>query len=394
MTRSRGLGATLETDRLYTWIEIDRKAIAHNLNLFRRLGRPGIKLMPVVKANAYGHGLEQVSRICADEKADYLAVHSIDEAHRVRKAGIDLPVLIMGPVPFARTEELINSGYEIVGYNEANLVRQGETAMKLGKTLKVHLKIETGTHRQGVSGGELRKLAGLFEKYPGLELAGAYTHFANIEDTTDHSYAMEQLRRYNEAVGELESVAGEIPLKHASCSAAGLLFPEAHFDIIRMGIALYGLWPSKETYLSYKLKHGDLGDDLLKPAMTWKARVCQVKRVPKDSFIGYGLTYKATHDLTIAVIPVGYYDGIDRGQSNIASVLIHGQRAQIRGRVCMNLMMADITDIPDVEVEDEVVILGKQGGEEITADHLASHIGSINYEIVTRIGQDIPRIIV
>ena len=205
---------------------------------------------------------------------------------------------------------------------------------------------------------------------------------------------MLQLERFSEGVKEIESIYGKLPTVHASCSAAGLLFPEAHFDIVRIGIALYGLWPSKETYLSYMLKHGGNGGDLLKPVMTWKTRVCQIKRVPEDSYIGYGLTYKATHDMTIAVLPVGYYDGIDRGQSNIASVLIKGRRAQIRGRVCMNLIMVDITDIPGVELEEEVVILGKQGDEEINADHLASHIGSINYEVVTRIGQDIPRIVV
>ena len=379
---------------LNTWIEIDRKALGHNLGLFRKLAGGKVKLMPVVKANAYGHGLEQVSGICAEEGADYLAVHSIEEAHRVRRAGIELPVLIMGPVPISRSEELAGAGYEIVGYNIENLTAQGEAAKKLGKALKVHVKIETGTNRQGVAGDELTRVLDVIRKHPGLVLEGVYTHFANIEDTTDHSYAMYQLERFCESMAEIEKRCGEIPLRHASCSAAGLLFPEAHFDIIRTGIALYGMWPSRETYLSYMLKHGREADDLLKPVMTWKTRVCQLKHVAKDSFIGYGLTYKATHDMTIAVLPVGYYDGYDRGQSNIASVLIRGRRAQIRGRVCMNLTMVDVSDIPDVQIEDEVVLLGRQGNEEVSADHLASHIGSINYEIVTRIGQDIPRIVV
>lgn len=384
----------LGSEHLNTWIEIDRKALAHNINLFRRLAGPGVKLMPVVKANAYGHGLEQVSKICAEEGVDYLAVHSLEEAHRVRTVDVDIPVLLMGPVPLLLNEELVKFGYEVVGYNIQNLRAWGEATKKLGKQLKVHVKIETGTHRQGITAGELPALLDVFKTYPGLELTGAYTHFANIEDTTDHSYAMEQLKRFNEAVDWIESNYEKIPVKHASCSAAGLLFPEAHFDVIRIGIALYGLWPSKETYLSFKLKHGGDGEDLLKPVMTWKTRVCQIKRVPKDSFIGYGLTFKATHDMTIAVLPVGYYDGIDRGQSNIASVLIKGKRAQIRGRVCMNLTMVDITDIPGVKLEEEVVILGKMGDEEVSADHLASHIGSINYEVVTRIAQDIPRALV
>ncbi len=384
----------MNTEGLNTWIEIDRSALVHNINLFRKLAGSNVMLMPVVKANAYGHGLEQVSKICADEGVEYLAVHSIDEAHRIRKAGIGLPVLVMGPVPISRSEEVVDAGYEVVGYNIENLTSLGEAAKKLGKSLKVHVKIETGTYRQGITLEDIPAFVDVLKKYPGLEFAGAYTHFANIEDTTDHSYAMLQLERFSEGVKEIESIYGKLPTIHASCSAAGLLFPEAHFDIVRIGIALYGLWPSKETYLSYMLKHGGNGGDLLKPVMTWKTRVCQIKRVPKDSYIGYGLTYKATHDMTIAVLPVGYYDGIDRGQSNIASVLIKGRRAQIRGRVCMNLIMVDITDIPGVELEEEVVILGKQGDDEISADHLASHIGSINYEVVTRIGQDIPRIVV
>jgi len=384
----------VDTKGLNTWIELDRKALAHNLGLFRKLAGPKVKLMPVVKANAYGHGLEQVSRICAEEGADYLAVHSIEEAHRVRKAGVEIPVLIMGPVSISRSEELAGAGYEIVGYNIENLMAQGDAAKKLGKKNKVHVKIETGTNRQGVSGDDLACILDVITKHPGLVLEGVYTHFANIEDTTDHSYAMFQLERFRDSIAGIEKTCGNIPLKHASCSAAGLLFPEAHFDIIRTGIALYGMWPSRETYLSYMLIHGREADDLLKPVMTWKTRVCQIKHIAKDSFIGYGLTYKATHDMTIAVLPIGYYDGYDRGQSNIASVLIKGRRAQIRGRVCMNLIMVDITDIPGVRLEDEVVLLGRQGDEEVSADHLASHIGSINYEVVTRIAQDIPRIVV
>jgi alanine racemase len=300
----------------------------------------------------------------------------------------------MGPVPLTRSEELVESGYEVVGYNAENLISQAEAGKKLGKSLKVHIKVETGTNRQGVSGEELKEILRVIGKYPSLILEGAYTHFANIEDTTDHSYAMRQLGLFHNAIKEIEADCGKLPVKHASCSAAGLLFPEAHFDIIRLGISLYGMWPSKETYLSYMLKYGNKGEDLLRPVMTWKTRVCQIKRVPKDSFIGYGLTYKVTHDTTIAVLPVGYYDGIDRGQSNIASVLIKGRRAQIRGRVCMDFIMVDITDIPGVELGEEVVLLGKQGDEEVSADHLASHIGTINYEVVTRIAQDVPRIVV
>ena len=181
---------------------------------------------------------------------------------------------------------------------------------------------------------------------------------------------------------------------HAACSAAILLFPETYFDMVRLGISQYGLWPSRETFVSYKIKHAQNGKDVLKPVMTWKTRVGQIKSVPTNQCIGYGCTYQTTRNTKIAVLPIGYADGYDRKLSNQGYVLIRGRRAPIRGRVCMNIFMVDITDIPGVKLEDEVVLMGRQGNEMITANYLAGLAGTINYEWVSRINPKLPRIIV
>ena len=177
-----------------------------------------------------------------------------------------------------------------------------------------------------------------------------------------------------------------------SCSASAILFPDTYFDMVRAGISMYGLWPSKETFLSCRLQKRE--PLLLKPVLSWKARIAQVKKVPRGAFIGYGCTYRASRETILAVIPVGYYDGYDRRLSNSSYVLVKGRRAPLRGRVCMDFILADVTDIPGVEVEEEVVLLGKDGEESITANDLASLVGSINYEIVTRINPLIPRILI
>jgi alanine racemase len=217
-------------------------------------------------------------------------------------------------------------------------------------------------------------------------------HFANIEDTTDHSYAQRQLEKFMEYVDLLGQNDINIPVKHVACSAAAILFPETFFDMVRVGIGIYGLWPSKETYLSCIQEEREPVN--IKPVLTWKTRVVQIKDVPDGAFIGYGCTYKTTRPTKLAVLPVGYYDGYDRHLSNASYVLIAGKRAPLRGRVAMNFITVDVTDIPDVCLEDEVVLLGPQDSERISAEQLASLCGTINYEIVTRINPEIPRLVV
>jgi len=234
-------------------------------------------------------------------------------------------------------------------------------------------------------------LAKLIKKYPQINIEGIYTHYANIEDTTNHSYARQQLKRFKEAIELLKKNGIKIPLKHTACSAAVILFPETYFDMVRLGISMYGLWPSPETFVSAKEKSRKLN---LEPALTWKTKIAQIKQIKAGTPISYGLTERVSQDSKIAVLPIGYWDGYDRKLSGIGNVLIRGRRCKVLGRVCMNMIIVDVSHISDVKLEDEVVLLGKQESEEITADELAQKIGTINYEVVTRINPLIPRIVI
>jgi alanine racemase len=217
-------------------------------------------------------------------------------------------------------------------------------------------------------------------------------HFADVEDTTDHAFAQSQLAEFNRLVDSLGLSSRPGFVRSVSNSAATILWPQAHFEMVRPGIAAYGMWPSNETFVTAALTRRDQID--LRPALTWKTRVVQVKNVPPDEYIGYGRTFRTTTPAAIAVIPVGYYDGFDRGLSNGAYALVNGRRAQVRGRICMNMAMIDVTGIDDVHAGTEVVLIGRSGGEFISAEKFASWCGTINYEVTCRIAESIPRILV
>jgi alanine racemase len=381
------------TASLNSWIEISESAYAANLRFFRRLVGPEVELSAAVKANAYGHGMEIVAALAARHGADSFCVHSLDEALRLRRAGLTQDVLIMGHVPLARLDEVVAEDFRLVLFNRETLERLAALTSSGDRRARVHLKIETGTHRQGIDETDLGGFLDVLGRHPRIVVEGVTTHFANIEDTTDHSYASRQLERFDGAVERLRA-AGFSPKRHAACSAATLVFPRTHCEMVRLGVSQYGLWPSKETLLSYRMAHpGD--EPALRPVLTWKTRVGQLKQVPSGAFIGYGCTYQATRDTRLAVLPIGYSDGYDRRLSNQAHVLVGGRRAPVRGRVCMNLTMVDVTDVPGVELEDEVVLLGRQGsgGQEVTAGQLADLVGTIHYEVVARLSPDLPRLL-
>jgi len=258
-----------------------------------------------------------------------------------------------------------------------------------GLSVPVHLKIETGLHRQGFREEELEELCARLAASEHLEVEGVYTHFANIEDTTDHSYAYAQMGRFTRALARLADLGLEPPLVHASCSAAGILFPETHHRLLRVGISLYGHWPSRETRVSAHASGRDRLD--LWPALSWKTRVTHVKEVKAGGLVGYGCSWKAESDTRLGVLPIGYYDGFDRRLGN-AYVLVRGRRAPVRGRVMMNHCLVDLGHIPAACRGDEVVLIGRQGEEEITAELLAEQIGTINYEVLARLAPHLPRV--
>lgn len=370
-----------------THIEINRDNLVHNLELFNRLTHK--KLMFVVKANAYGHGLQEIISITKDlDFIDYYAVDSVTEALAVRAGDPHKKILILGWSDKEELETVITEGFETVAPSEDFLKTADRLAKKHGRKARVHMKVETGTGRLGMDPARVKKLFnGSALKH--IDTIGIYSHFANIEDTTDHSYALYQLGVFNDLLAQLKHPN---LLRHFSCSASTLLFPHTYFDMVRVGISAYGYWPSKQTYISYIEQKGGKLD--LRPVLSWYTSVAQVKTLKKGDHIGYGITYRTFNKTKLMVVPVGYYDGYDRKLSNISTVVVNGMKAPLRGRVCMDMFMAEVTHIKKVKQGDRVMLIGREGDETITADDLAELSGSINYEILARINPLIPRKVV
>jgi len=358
--------------KIFNWVELDRSALEHNMQQFRNLIGTKRKLLVMVKANAYGHGMFEVAGIAFNSGADWLGVQSVKEGSSLRREGFECPILVVGYIPLDDLEKAVKNDLRITVYNPESVDKLGKVCRKLGKKAFLHLKVETGTYRQGVDKGDVLPFVDKIRRDPQLVLEGVSSHFANIEDTTDHTYARRQLHNYHSIIQNLKEHKINILIKHFSCSAAA--------------------WPSKETYLSCLLQNQHPLS--LKPVLSWKARIAQLKKVPKGAMIGYGCTYKTGRESLLAVVPVGYYDGYPRNLSNTSYVLVNGERAPLRGRVAMNFLVADVTDISGIELEDEVVLIGKSGGDTISADSVAGWQGTINYEAVTRINPFIPRVVV
>ena len=372
---------------MLSWIELDTDRFRRNIEAFRAIEPPGTLVMVVVKANAYGHGLRALGSAAADV-ADWLGVNSVEEASALTALGVQKPIAILGHSELDRTEEIVREGYRQVVYRLDVAKALSEAGVRLGRPARIHLKIETGTNRQGIALAELKSFLASILQYPALEVEGAYTHFANIEDTLDPSFAQLQLKRFREALDML-SDAGRTPsVIHTAATAGALLYPETAFGMIRLGIGAYGVWPSRETQLAAR-ERGRLIS--LSPVLTWKTRIAQVKTVAAGDYVGYGLTYQAGRPLRIGILPIGYYDGYDRKLSNCARVLVRGQFAPVIGRIAMNMTMIDVTDI-GAHDDDEVVLIGKQGGNEIRAEEMAEKCGTIAYEMLSRINPLLPRV--
>lgn len=394
-------------------IEISRSALLNNVALFRRLA-PDSQFMAVVKSNAYGHDLEQVVTALSGQ-VDWFGVNSQHEVERLRQIDRQTPVLVMGgdgrelAAGAGIREKFFDSQLgeaAPVAYVVSSLGTLEWIAEHAPQT-QFHLKVDTGLSRLGVHGAELAACFAFLRAHPELRWSGLMTHFANVEDVTDQDYALEQLRRFEAAIDEARSAAGDRRLiVHAAASAPALLLPGARLDLIRVGIALYGFWPSAETRLSVLSQQGEVPE--LRPVMRWLTTIAHVHDVPAGASVGYGCTYQATTDTRVATLPVGYYEGYERGLSNRAHVLIAGRRAPLLGRVSMNMIVVDVGHIPEVRAGDEAVLLGRaepasssatdaapeSPAESISADDLAALTGTINYEVVTRIHTSLPRVLV
>jgi alanine racemase len=373
-------------NKLTKWIEVDKNALLHNLGEFKKIVGHKVTVCPVVKANAYGHGLKEVVSILKNHSG-WFAVDSLDEALIVKKAVGKKNIITLGYIPLDRLKEAVDSDISVTIYNIETL--EHIAALNSKSRVKVHLKIETGLNRQGLRGSLLLELAKFIQNHDKLfELEGTSTHFANIEDTLDPSYAMKQLEEFK---SEIKLLPQRPKIVHCAASAGTLLHKSTHFNMVRVGIGLYGLWPSAETKTALKTKVNTVVVKL-SSALTWKSLVAQVKEIKAGESVGYGRTWLAKRNSRIVVIPVGYSDGYDRKLSNTGRVLIHGKSCPVLGRVAMNMIVADVSRLKGVKLEDEVVLLGSQGNESITAEELAEKSGTINYEIVSRINSLIPRI--
>jgi alanine racemase len=371
------------------WVELDSKAPDHNVKELRKNVRKEVLFCAVVKSNAYGHGVAQILKLLPS--ADWFAVNSLEEGIELRELGVKKPVLLLGHVPLARLKEAARAHLRLTVYNRETLTALSR--LNGGEDpVPIHLNVETGTGRQGVPMEDLPSFVRHIQNTKNAVLEGVSTHFANIEDTLNHEYAEQQLTAFGEALSIIEKNVEKPRIVHTACTAAAILFPKTHFNMLRAGIGIYGLWPSRETYLSTLM--GQLPVPDLMPVLSWKTRIAQIKTVKEGSYIGYGCTYKTTRETRLGVLPVGYADGYDRKMGNTAYVLVKGRRAPVIGRVCMNLCMIDVTDIPGVKLEDEVVLLGKSGPEAITAETMAGWASTINYEIVTRINPSLERRVV
>jgi alanine racemase len=368
------------------WVELDRSAAESNLAELRSCSPADRLFCAVVKSNAYGHGVREMIDLL--QGADWFAVNSLDEGLELRGLGVSKPVLLLGPVPLERLPEAVEAELRLTLYNQESLDGLSQLP-PTGRKAIVHLKVETGTWRQGIVPERAVEFALKASSIPNVELEGVSTHFANIEDTLNHQYAQRQLSEFRRTLSLLGEAGVDPPLKHTACTAASILFPDTHFSMLRAGIGVYGLWPSRETYLSALTSGGPVPD--LRPVLTWKTMIAQIKDVPEGSYVGYGCTHRTTRPTRIGVLPVGYADGYRRALGNTAHVLVAGRRAPVLGRVCMNLVMVDITDVPDAGLENEVVLLGRSGSEEVTAEMLAEWAGTINYEVVTGISPFLPR---
>lgn len=338
----------------------------------------------MLKANAYGHGLAEVYQALASEKPPWICVNYVQEAATLRKLGYQGRILVVGPAVVRELEDAEKADADIVVGNVEVLKAWAARPTPC----RIHVKIDSGMARQGFRPEEAPTVA-TFLLTKRERVVGICTHFANVEDVTDHAYATQQLKSFARAVQAFQQ-AGHQLLVHAASSASTLIMEDSLFDLARVGVSLYGVWPSSLTRVSYL----QLNDKVLelRPALSWRTEVVTVKPVAAGQFIGYGCTFRAIRDMRIAVLPVGYFEGYPRiaGESS-SYVLIQGRRCPIVGRICMNMMMVDITHIDQVAVGETVTLIGVDGSDHVSAHDLASWAKTIHYEVLSRIHPDIPR---
>jgi alanine racemase len=367
------------TEDLSVWAEVDLGKIRRNVERLRSLLDPKTLLLAVVKADGYGHGAVEASSAAITGGAAWLAVARVQEAEPLREAGISVPILVLAEPSDAALPKIVNLDLTPAIYSKSKAAALSDVATKAGRTIEVHVKVDTGMHRYGVFPDRLPELIDEIDRLPGVEVTGLWSHFS-VSDEPANPYTKQQFERFVDVVEALGDRRDTLT-KHLSNSAGLMTFPEAQFDMVRTGIAIYGIAPSPE-----------LGEAvMLEPSLSLKSQVGLTKRLRAGEPLSYGQRYLTEVETTVATVPCGYADGLRRGLSDKADVLINGKRYRISGTITMDHFMVDVGD-DKVAVDNEVVLIGRQGDEEISAQELAGRLDTIPYEIVCGINSYVPKV--
>ena len=368
-----------EIDGVVTWAEIDLEAIRQNVRSFKRHVGAAVQIYAVVKANAYGHGAVPVAKAALEAGAARLAVHRLTEGIELRQAGLTAPILVMGYTPPAGAQTMVEWDLTPSCITTEFAQALSTQAAAQGKTIPLHVKVDTGMSRYGLFPAEVMPFLTAIAKLPAVSIEGLFTHFATA-DASDQTWVRQQITTFDQVIASIQASGMDIPIIHAANSATTMKLPQAHYNAVRPGISMYGMNPSSEWEPVFDLH----------PALTLKSTVSRVRELPTGAGVSYGRTFVTNRPTTAALVPVGYGDGYHRILTNKGVVLVRGKRAPIIGRVCMDQFVVDVTGIPGVQQDDEVVLVGRQGDERISAEEIGRLAGSINYEVTTGL---LPRVV-
>lgn len=376
-------------------IQLSKKALQSNLRFFKRQFGKEVRISSVIKGNAYGHGIEEYSQLAMDCGIDHFSVFSVDEAYRLWNASEVKPeIMIMGYIDEEGMLWAMENGIEFWVFNIERLEAAIALAKSSGLVAKIHVEIETGMHRTGLEKKEWAKFKRIYSKNTDqVQLKGICTHFAGAESISNFVRIQDQKKRFREALSWFRRQGIHPEYRHACCSAAAIRYPDMLFDMVRIGILQYGFWPSREIFIEF-LKHRKDKSSPIHRLMTWKSKVMSIKEVDSGEFIGYGTSFFTGRKTRLAIVPLGYSGGFIRALSNAGRVLIRGKRVGVVGTVNMNSLTVDITELKEVNLGDEVIIVGRQGKLELTVAAFTELSQQLNYEALTRIPENIERTIV
>ena len=375
-------------------IEISEKALKNNLKFIRHVVGDGCRISCVLKGNAYGHGIDVYAPLLNECGIDHISVFNAEEAYRVFKStDRKSEIMIMGMIDDSAMNWVVENDISFFVFNLDRLKKALTASKMVGRPARIHIELETGLNRTGFVRKELKSVIRLISGCPeNFIVEGVCTHYAGAESIANYKRIQRQIRMFKSESKWLKDQQLDYKLRHSACSAAAMSYPTTRMDMVRIGIMQYGYWPSKETYISYLNRRPEKGDPLQR-VISWKTQVMTTKSVRAGEFIGYGTTYMAESDMRIAIVPVGYSEGYSRSLSNQGRVLIRGNRVNVVGLVNMNMLVADITNVPDAGIGDEVVLIGNQGDQDVSVASFSELSNQLNYELLTRLPQNIRRVV-